>query len=59
MGLLAPNLRLFQYLTDKYLIELYYSMQGRCDVCGTENVDLQPKSMQGKDLNVCANCASQ
>ena len=34
-------------------------MQGRCDECGADNIDLQPKNVQGKDVNVCANCASK
>ena len=47
------------YLTHKYFKELYYSMQGRCDGCGTENVELQQKDVQGQNKNVCANCANQ
>jgi hypothetical protein len=34
-------------------------MQGRCDVCGMENVELQQKNIQGQDKNICANCANQ
>jgi hypothetical protein len=34
-------------------------MQGRCDACGTENVELQQKNIQGQDKNICANCAKQ
>ena len=34
-------------------------MQGTCDACGAENIDLQPKNIEGKDLNVCANCANE
>jgi len=34
-------------------------MQGRCDVCGTENVELQQKNIEGQDKNICSNCASQ
>jgi len=47
------------YLTHKYFKELYYSMQGRCDVSGTENVELQQKDVEGQNNNVCANCANQ
>ena len=46
-------------LTDKYFKELLYSMQGRCDVCGTENVELQQKNIEGQDKSICSNCASQ
>jgi hypothetical protein len=34
-------------------------MQGRCDACGTENVELQQKNIQGQDKNICVNCANQ
>jgi|GEM_PF-616229 len=34
-------------------------MQGRCDVSGTENVELQQKDVEGQNNNVCANCANQ
>ena len=34
-------------------------MQGRCDVCGTENVELQQKNIEGQDKNVCGNCAQK
>ena len=40
------------YLTHKYFKELYYSMQGRCDGCGTENVELQQKDIQGQNKNL-------
>ena len=33
-------------------------MHGRCDGCGTENVELQ-KDVQGQNKNLCANCANQ
>jgi len=34
-------------------------MQGKCDACGTENVELQQKNMEGQVKNVCASCATQ
>jgi len=34
-------------------------MQGRCDGCGTENVELQQKDVQAQNKNVCDNCANQ
>ncbi len=34
-------------------------MQGKCEVCKTENVELQQKNFQGQDKNICANCGNQ
>ncbi len=34
-------------------------MQGKCSVCGIDNVELEQKNIQGEDKNVCATCANE
>lgn len=44
-------------LIHKYFKGLFYSMKGTCEVCGTREIELQEKNVEGQLKNVCNNCA--
>jgi len=41
----------------KYFKALFYSMKGTYEVCGTREIELQEKNLEGQLKNVCNNCA--
>jgi hypothetical protein len=47
----------FSTIIDKYLRRKYYSMKGTCEVCGTKEIEVLQRNINGQLKSVCENCA--